>query len=85
MFDEAGRLMRDHFWVADMAGVVWAAELAYHMAARAELREMGASVRRGLPPGHRAVGLRQVDETPHEPRHALSMGTDPVQISADIR
>ncbi len=27
MFDEAGRLMRDHFWVADMAGVDWAAEL----------------------------------------------------------
>jgi tricorn protease len=28
MFDEAGRLMRDHFWVADMAGVDWAGELA---------------------------------------------------------
>ena len=28
MFDEAGRLMRDHFWVADMAGVDWAAEMA---------------------------------------------------------
>lgn len=28
MFDEAGRLMRDHFWVADMSGVDWAAELA---------------------------------------------------------
>ena len=28
MFDEAGRLMRDHFWVADMAGVDWAAVLA---------------------------------------------------------
>ena len=28
MFDEAGRLMRDHFWIADMAGVDWAAELA---------------------------------------------------------
>lgn len=28
MFDEAGRLMRDHFWTADMAGVDWAAELA---------------------------------------------------------
>jgi tricorn protease len=28
MFDEAGRLMRDHFWVADMAGVDWPAELA---------------------------------------------------------
>lgn len=28
MFDEAGRLMRDHFWVADMAGVGWTAELA---------------------------------------------------------
>ncbi len=27
MFDEAGRLMRDHFWVADMAGVDWTAEL----------------------------------------------------------
>jgi tricorn protease len=27
MFDEVGRLMRDHFWVADMAGVDWAAEL----------------------------------------------------------
>ena len=26
MFDEAGRLMRDHFWVEDMAGVDWAAE-----------------------------------------------------------
>ncbi len=23
MYDEAGRLMRDHFWVADMAGVDW--------------------------------------------------------------
>ncbi|HWN34834.1 MAG TPA: PDZ domain-containing protein, partial [Pseudonocardia sp.] len=28
MFDEAGRLMRDHYWVADMAGVDWAGELA---------------------------------------------------------
>jgi tricorn protease len=28
MYDEAGRLMRDHFWVADMAGVDWAGELA---------------------------------------------------------
>ncbi len=28
MYDEAGRLMRDHFWVADMSGVDWAAELA---------------------------------------------------------
>ena len=27
MFDEAGRLMRDHFWVEDMAGVDWAAEM----------------------------------------------------------
>jgi tricorn protease len=27
MFDEAGRLMRDHFWVEDMSGVDWAAEL----------------------------------------------------------
>ncbi|SDG17735.1 S41 family peptidase [Pseudonocardia oroxyli] len=27
MFDEAGRLMRDHYWVEDMAGVDWAAEL----------------------------------------------------------
>lgn len=26
MFDEAARLMRDHFWAADMAGVDWAAE-----------------------------------------------------------
>ncbi|GAA3060573.1 S41 family peptidase [Pseudonocardia yunnanensis] len=28
MFDEAGRLMRDHFWAPDMAGVDWAAEIA---------------------------------------------------------
>lgn len=28
MFDEAGRLMRDHYWVEDMAGVDWAGELA---------------------------------------------------------
>ncbi|GAA4863276.1 S41 family peptidase [Pseudonocardia benzenivorans] len=28
MFDEAGRLMRDHFWVEDMADVDWAGELA---------------------------------------------------------
>ncbi len=28
MYDEAGRLMRDHFWVADMAGVDWAGELS---------------------------------------------------------
>jgi tricorn protease len=28
MYDETGRLMRDHFWVADMAGVDWAGELA---------------------------------------------------------
>lgn len=27
-FDEAGRLMRDHFWRADMGGVDWAATLA---------------------------------------------------------
>ena len=31
MYDEAGRLMRDHFWVADMAGNDWPALLArYH-------------------------------------------------------
>ncbi|MFC5993832.1 S41 family peptidase [Pseudonocardia hispaniensis] len=28
MFDETGRLMRDHFWVEDMADVDWAGELA---------------------------------------------------------
>ena len=28
MFDETARLMRDHFWTADMAGVDWAAETA---------------------------------------------------------
>lgn len=28
MFDEVARLMRDHFWVEDMAGVDWAAETA---------------------------------------------------------
>jgi tricorn protease len=28
MFDEAGRLMRDHFWTADMAGVDWEGVLA---------------------------------------------------------
>ncbi|WP_181782038.1 S41 family peptidase, partial [Pseudonocardia pini] len=27
MFDEAGRLMRDHYWIEDMAGVDWLAEL----------------------------------------------------------
>jgi tricorn protease len=27
MFDEAGRLMRDHFWIADMADVDWAGVL----------------------------------------------------------
>ncbi|WP_232660609.1 S41 family peptidase [Pseudonocardia sp. TRM90224] len=27
MFDEAGRLMRDHFWVDDMADVDWTAEM----------------------------------------------------------
>ena len=30
MFDEAGRLMRDHFWVADMAGVDWDGELDHY-------------------------------------------------------
>ena len=28
MFDEVSRLMRDHFWIEDMAGVDWAAETA---------------------------------------------------------
>ncbi len=28
MYDEAARLMRDHFWVADMAGVDWTAVVA---------------------------------------------------------
>ncbi|CAN5297757.1 S41 family peptidase [soil metagenome] len=28
MYDEAGRLMRDHFWIADMAGVDWPGVLA---------------------------------------------------------
>ena len=28
MFDEAARLMRDHFWVEDMSGVDWDAEVA---------------------------------------------------------
>lgn len=31
MFDEAGRLMRDHYWVEDMAGVDWAAELERYL------------------------------------------------------
>jgi tricorn protease len=30
MFDEAARLMRDHFWVEDMAGVDWDAEVAHY-------------------------------------------------------
>ena len=33
----------------------------------AELHKVGRWFRRGLPPGRRAVGLRQVDGMPHEP------------------
>ena len=48
MYDEAGRLMRDHFWDADMGGVDWAAELARYR----PLVERVASRR----PRRRAVG-----------------------------
>lgn len=41
MYDEAGRLMRDHFWVADMAGNDWAAQCARYrpLVSRAATRD----------------------------------------------
>ena len=40
----------------------------YHTAARGQSCASTLTTRRGLPPGHRAVGRCQVDGMPHEPR-----------------
>ncbi len=47
----------------------------YHADPRAELHEAGYRLHRGLPPGWRAVGLRQVDGMPREPRCGLAEQT----------
>ena len=46
-----------------------------HAVPGAELHEPGSRLRRGLPPGRRAVGLRQVDEMPREPGSGLAEQT----------
>ena len=54
MFDEAARLMRDHFWVADMAGVDWAAEVARYRPARRRRRQPRRPRRPAVGAGGRA-------------------------------
>ncbi len=44
-----------------------------HGAPGAEPPEAIAGPHRGLPPGRRAVGLRQIDGMPHEPQRARSV------------
>ena len=41
----------------------------------AELHDVGRRLRRGLPPGRRAVGRCQVDGMPHEPQCGLAEQT----------
>jgi tricorn protease len=58
MFDEAARLMRDHFWVADMAGVDWPAVVARYrplverIATRDDLSELLWEVQGELSTSH---------------------------------
>ncbi len=40
----------------------------YHATARGQSCTGAWRLRRGLPPGRRVLGLRQVDGMPHEPR-----------------
>jgi tricorn protease len=74
MFDEAGRLMRDHFWVADYAGVDWAGVLSRYrpvvdrVGSRDDLSELlwevqgelGASHAYELPPERPVDSVRRV-------------------------
>jgi len=46
----------------------------YHATARGQSCTRYVAVRRGLPPGPRVVGLRQVDGMPHEPRRGQDTG-----------
>jgi tricorn protease len=74
MFDEAGRLMRDHFWIADFAGVDWAAVLQRYrplvdrVGSRDELSELlwevqgelGSSHAYEVPPERHVESVRRV-------------------------
>ena len=56
--------------ISGMAGARNPVDLpkGYHTPARGQsCTRIGRRFRRGLPPGRRAVGLRQVDGMPHEP------------------
>lgn len=46
----------------------------YHTTTRGQSCTRYVAVRRGLPPGRRVVGLRQVDGMPHEPRRGRETG-----------
>jgi tricorn protease len=74
MFDEVGRLMRDHFWAADFAGVDWDGVLARYrpvldrIGSRDDLSELlweaqgelGSSHAYEIPPGRPVDSARQV-------------------------
>jgi len=46
----------------------------YHAPARGQSWSSCVQERRGLPPGRRVVGLRQVDGLPHEPQRGQDAG-----------
>ena len=62
MYDEAGRLMRDHYWIADMADVDWAAVLDEVPPAAGPDRHPRRPVRPALGGHRRARHLARVRE-----------------------
>lgn len=80
MYDEAGRLMRDHFWIEDMAGVDWAGVLERYrpvvdrVATRDDLSELIWEVQGELGSSH---AYEVPPPRPVEPGRALGhLGAD---------
>lgn len=63
----AGRVGVSRLWVSRVRHPVDLPE-GYHATTRGQSCTRYVGVCRGLPPGRRVVGLRQVDGMPHEPR-----------------
>jgi len=86
MYDEAGRLMRDHFWISDFAGVDWLAVLARYrplvdrVGSRDDLSELLWEVQGELGTSHayEMPAERQVDSV-HRVGH---LGADLVRNAA---
>ncbi|MGO9197619.1 MAG: S41 family peptidase [Acidimicrobiales bacterium] len=86
MYDEAARLMRDHFWVADMAGVDWAGMVERYrpwldrIATRDDLSELLWEVQGELGSSH---AYETPPERPLEGEHRLGLLGADVQRDED--